>query len=176
MNPKPPAVMQSVPWDDELGGRVSARLGADLLEMASYLGQPFLVVRAEAVVALLEWLRLDEEFDFLTDLTAVDYPTRAERFELVYFLYSFARNSRLRIKVPVSLGQKPQSVVGVFRGANWMEREIFDMFGIEFAGHPNMRRILMPDEWTGFPLRKDYGILQMDNRWVQENLGIESGQ
>jgi NADH-quinone oxidoreductase subunit C len=91
-------------------------------------------------------------------------------------LYSFSRNERIRVKTRIKEGQKPQSVVGVHLTANWLEREVYDMFGIEFQGHPDLRRILMPDEWEGHPLRKDYDILQMDNRWVQENLGIESGQ
>jgi len=101
---------------------------------------------------------------------------RAERFDLVYIVYSFARNERVRIKTHIAEGYKPETAVGVHLTANWLEREVFDMFGIEFAGHPDMRRILLPEEWQGYPLRKDYGILQQDNRWVQENLNIESGQ
>ena len=68
------------------------------------------------------------------------------------------------------------SLTGLWKNADWLEREVFDMFGIEFEGHPNMKRILMPDEWQGFPLCKDVNILGMDNQWVQQNLGIESGQ
>lgn len=113
-------------------------------------------------------------YDFLVDLTAVDYPTREPRFELVYFVHRFADERRIRIKVPT--GDRAPSVVSIHPGANWLEREVFDMFGIEFEGHPNPKRILLPDEWRGYPLRKDYGIVQMDNAWVQANLGIESGQ
>lgn len=106
----------------------------------------------------------------------MDWPKRAERFDLVYIVYSFARNERVRIKTYIADGYKPQTAVTVHLTANWLEREVFDMFGIEFDGHPDMRRILLPEEWQGYPLRKDYGILQQDDRWVQVNLNIESGQ
>jgi NADH-quinone oxidoreductase subunit C len=95
---------------------------------------------------------------------------------LVYILYSFSRNERIRVKARVKEGEKPATMTTVHLTADWLEREVFDMFGIEFEGHPNMKRILMPDEWQGHPLRKDYSILGMDQKWVQENLGIESGQ
>ena len=82
----------------------------------------------------------------------------------------------MRIKTNISESYRPQTAVGVHLTANWLEREVFDMFGIEFAGHPNLTRILLPEGWQGYPLRKDYSILQQDERWVQENLNIESGQ
>ncbi|MBI2819954.1 MAG: NADH-quinone oxidoreductase subunit C, partial [Acidobacteria bacterium] len=97
-------------------------------------------------------------------------------FEVIYQLYSFSRNERLRVKVPLGEQEAVESVIPVWSGADWMEREVFDMFGIRFDHHPNLKRILLPDEWEGHPLRKDYSILQQDNRWVQENLHIESGQ
>jgi len=113
---------------------------------------------------------------FLTDETAVDYPKRDKRFEIVYHLYSFKRNDRLRLKVLAGENEKVPSVVGVWPVANWLEREIFDMFGILFEGHPDLKRILLPDGWTGHPLRKDYDILRQDQAWVQANLNIKSGQ
>ena len=112
---------------------------------------------------MLEYLKLEADFDYLVDITAVDWPKRAERFDLVYILYSFAAQ-RARAHQDLHRRRLPAAnpPCGVHLTANWLEREVFDMFGIEFAGHPDMRRILMPEEWQGYPLRKDYGIIQQD--------------
>jgi NADH-quinone oxidoreductase subunit C len=174
--PKAPAAMAATPWESELTRRLAGQFPDEITEFSTYVGQNFLVAKPEAVVPIIEFLKLEADFDYLVDVTAVDYPGRAERFDLVYILYSFARNERLRIKTRIPDGFRPASAVAVHPTANWLEREVYDMFGIEFADHPDLKRILMPDGWQGHPLRKDYGILQMDNRWVQENLGIESGQ
>src|SRR5579863_1822177 len=174
--PKPAAPMAAAPWESELPAQLKERFGSEIGECSSYLGQNFVVARPDAVIPILEFLKLEADFDYLVDITAVDYPNRAERFELVYILYSYARNERVRVKVMVADGAKPPTAVPVHTGANWLEREVFDMFGIEFAGHPDMRRILLPEEWQGFPLRKEMSIIQQDDRWVKENLGIESGQ
>ncbi|MFB3830076.1 MAG: NADH-quinone oxidoreductase subunit C [Bryobacteraceae bacterium] len=168
--------MAASPWESDITGQLKERFGEDIREFSTYLGQNFLVAKPEAVVPILEYLKLEQDFDYLVDVTAVDYPKRAERFDLVYILYSFSRNERVRVKTQVPDGFKPQSAVSVHLTANWLEREVYDMFGIQFEGHPDLRRILMPDEWEGHPLRKDYSILKQDQRWVQENLGIESGQ
>ena len=174
--PKPPAFMVTTPWDSEFSRDLMARLGNGITETSSYLGQNFIVARPDAVILILEYLKLEADFDYLVDITAVDWPKRAERFDLVYNVYSFARNERLRMKSYIPEGFKPHSAVGVHLTANWLEREVFDMFGVRFEGHPDLKRILLPDGWKGHPLRKDYGIIQQDQEWVQINLGIESGQ
>ena len=101
----------------------------------------------------------DTRFDMLSDLTVVDYLGRAPRFEVVYLLYSLGRNHRLRVKAAVP-EEDPlvPSVSSLWKAALWAEREAWDMFGIRFAGHPDLRRILMPDEWQGHPQRKDYPL------------------
>jgi NADH-quinone oxidoreductase subunit C len=174
--PKPPATMAATPWASDLARELKERFGEQIGETSTYLGQNFIVAKPEAAVPILEYLKLEADFDYLVDVTAVDWPKRPARFDLVYIVYSFARNERVRVKTHIADGYKPETAVGVHLTANWLEREVFDMFGIEFAGHPDMRRILMPEEWQGHPLRKDYSILQQDQRWVQESLGIESGQ
>jgi NADH-quinone oxidoreductase subunit C len=134
------------------------------------------VVAAAKLEDIARYSRDKEKFDFLTDLTAVDWPRREKRFDLVLNLYSFAKNERLRLKAHVGADEPVASVVDVWPTANWMEREVYDMFGIVFEGHPDLRRLLLPEEWQGYPLRKDYDILKQDTAWVRENLGIESGQ
>ena len=174
--PKPAAPMAATPWEGELAAQLKERFGDQISEYSTYLGQNFIVAKTDAVIPILEFLKLEADFDYLVDITAVDYPKRAERFDLVYIHYSFRRNERVRVKTMAADGAHPQTAVNVHTGANWLEREVFDMFGIQFAGHPDMRRILLPEEWEGFPLRKDMSILKQDDRWVKENLGIESGQ
>ena len=169
--------MESVSWQDDLTDGIKAQFGDRVREFSSYRDQKFIVATPEATVPLIEYLKLEAGFDYLVDVTAVHWPKRdREQFDIIYILYSFSRNDRIRVKTRIAEGYKPESVTGVHLTANWLEREVFDMFGIEFANHPDLRRILMPEDWTGYPLRKDYSIVQMDQRWVKENLGIESGQ
>jgi len=146
------------------------------IEPLTHLDQNYMVVDRSAIPEILQILRNEEEFDYCVDLTAVHYPKREKQFDVVWVLYSFARNERIRIKTQIADGESLPSSVPIWATANWLEREVFDMFGIKFDGHPDMKRILLPDGWKGHPLRKDYGILQQDNEWVQINLGIESGQ
>ena len=168
--------MASVLWGDDFTERLSARLGEESLTFESYLGQQFITTSVNSIGPLVRDLHESEQFDFLVDLTAVDRPKEEARFELIYILYSFPRNRRIRIKVHAADGESVPSITSVFEGANWLEREVFDMFGITFSGHPNLTRILLPEDWTGFPLRKDSSVIGMDNEWVQKHLGIESGQ
>ena len=168
--------MQTAAWEGELVEDLKEEFGGRISEFCTYVGQNFLVAETAAVIPIIEYLKLEQGFDYLVDITAVDWPDKPVRFELVWILYSFERNERIRIKSRIKDGDKAVTCTGVHLTADWLEREVYDMFGIEFAGHPDMKRILMPEDWRGHPLRKDYPITQMDNQWVKENLGIESGQ
>jgi NADH-quinone oxidoreductase subunit C len=136
------------------------RFGDAVLEVTHYAREVTARVPADCLLEMLAFLRDDPRaaFDLLTDLTAVDWPKRDERFEVVYHLYSIPRNHRLRLKVRVKDGQALPSAASLYHAAEWPEREVFDMFGIPFEGHPDLRRILMPDEWRGHPLRKEYPL------------------
>jgi len=173
--PKPAASPpRSSPLVDELHKRFPGALSDALI----FRNQPSMTVAKESLIALSEHLKSQEGggYTLLTDETAVDYPKRPKRFEIIYQLYSFKLNHRLRLKVLAAEGERIPSVVRVWPTANWLEREVYDMFGIEYEGHPDLKRILLPDEWTGHPLRKDYDILKQDDAWVQANLHIKSGQ
>ena len=158
----PPAQMATSPWEGELPGLVRSVFATGVIEAASYLGQNFFVVEPAVVIPLVEFLKLEADFDYLVDLTAVDYPNREQRFELVYTLYSYSRNERIRIKSSLADGQEAETATVVHLGANWMEREVFDMFGIRFAGHPDLKRILLPDEWQASPCAKSTA----SPRWI----------
>ena len=162
--------------DNELVKRFKARFGDKFLEAWTDRKQAILVVDRASLSEIAEYCRDNESFDYLVDLTAVDWPKREKRFDVVLNLYSFKKNERLRLKAFVGEGESCPSVTAVWSTANWLEREAFDMFGIVFEGHPGLKRILLPDGWQGHPLRKDYDILTQDTAWVRENLGIESGQ
>ncbi len=97
-------------------------------------------------------------FNFCSDVTASDWPPRAKRFDVIYCLYSTTLRHRVRLKVQAGDGEAVPTVTGVWPSANWLEREVFDLFGIPFEGHPDLRRILMPDDWQGHPQRKDYPL------------------
>ena len=146
------------------------------IESLTYAGQDYMVVDRSLIPDILHVLRNEEQFDYCVDITAVHYPKREKQFDVVWVLYAFARNQRIRLTTRILDGDSLPSSVPIWPTANWLEREVFDMFGIKFDGHPDLKRILLPDGWKGYPLRKDYGILEQDTEWVQINLGIESGQ
>jgi NADH-quinone oxidoreductase subunit C len=135
-----------------------------------WVGDWTVIVAASRILDVAKHLRdaPDAAFDLCSDLTATDWPPRAERFDVVYALYSTRHRHRIRVKAKVGENQPLASVSGIWPAANWFEREVWDMFGVNFTGHPDRRRILMPEDWQGFPQRKDYplegpGELLMEN-------------
>ena len=156
-DPPPPA---DVPVPAFIQALQAALPGA-VIQLAYWVGDWTVIVAAPRLLDVARYLR-DESgarFDYCSDVTAVDWPARAgERFDVVYCLYSTGLRTRVRIKTRVADGDAVPSVSGIWAAANWLEREVWDMFGIRFAGHPDLRRILMPEEWQGHPQRKDYPL------------------
>ena len=171
----PPPPVQA-PLDSELARRYRERFGGAILDALEDRKQPILIVDSAHLFEIARYSRDLEKFSLLEDYTAVDWPRREKRFDLVAQLYSFTYNTRLRLKASLAATDAADSLVQIWPAANWLEREIYDLFGVVFRGHPGLKRILLPEEWQGHPLRKDYDILQQDTAWVRENLGIESGQ
>ena len=144
------------------------KFGDALLEEAESENGVVVIVNKEKSYALLEYLKTELAYSFLVDVTAVDNSNLESelmkfdyaRFMVVYHLYTYqGETPRLRVKVPVHEKElKIQSVTDLWKGANWLERETYDMFGIDFEGHPDLRRILMPDDFEGHPLQKDYPL------------------
>jgi NADH/F420H2 dehydrogenase subunit C len=155
-DPAPPA---DLPVPAFIATLQSAIAGA-IEHVAFWVGDWSLIVSAPRLPEVAAHLRDTEGalFDLCSDVTATDWPPRAERFDVVYALYSTRLRHRVRLKVRVADGGSVPSITPIWPAANWLEREVFDLFGIRFDGHPDLRRILMPDEWQGHPQRKDYPL------------------
>ena len=138
---------------------LEARIAGAILEASDRLGELTLYIDPARIAEACRFLKAEMRFERLSSVTCVDWLPAEPRFEVVYHLHSLERNERLRLKCRLP-GENPEidSVTEVWRGANWYEREVFDMFGVGFRGHPNLKRILMPEDWTGNPLRKDYPV------------------
>ncbi len=139
---------------------LQAALPGAVTQLSFWVGDWIVITTRERLPEIAAWLRDADgaKFDFCSDVTATDWPARAERFDLVYNLYSTTLRHRVRVKTRTTDGEPVPSVTGVWPAAGWLEREVFDMFGVRFAGHPDLRRILMPEDWQGHPQRKDYPL------------------
>lgn len=144
----------------ELGASIQSALGDEVLSVEVKLGELVVTVRRAGIVKTLTYLRdaSDCSFEQLMDVTAVDYPERAERFEVVYILLSLKHNQRIKVKVSTDEDTPVASVVSVYSAANWYERETWDMYGVFFADHPDLRRILTDYGFEGHPFRKDFPL------------------
>jgi NADH-quinone oxidoreductase subunit C len=166
--PPPAAPAAAAPKANPLAAPVPSR-AVDLLresfadavvESSSYAGQAIVRLARARLLEALTFLRDHPglKFDYLSNLSAVHWPKRDKPFEIVYHLASMPKRHRLTVKVDLAEGEEAPCAVPVWPAANWFEREVFDLFGVRFQGHPDLTRILMPDEWTGHPLRKDYPL------------------
>lgn len=151
--------------NEQLILKLKERFEQIIVETHNFRGDETVVIKREGALEFFSYLKNELQFEFLMDVTAVDYIGREPRFEVVYHLYSFRNNNRLRVKIGVPESDPVvDSLVPIWSGANWFEREVYDMFGIKFRGHPDLRRILMYDEFQGHPLRKDYPLKKRQPR------------
>jgi NADH/F420H2 dehydrogenase subunit C len=151
IEPAPPAFLVE---------RLKERFPGEMLEVSEFRGELTVVVPKERIVEVGLFLRDDPDaaFAMLSDLTGVHFQERGYDFEVIYHLYSIAKNHRLRLKVRLGEKETVPSITPVWAGANWQEREAFDLVGIRFSGHPDLRRIIMPEDYPDHPLRKDFDV------------------
>lgn len=153
--------------------KLRENLDGAVIEASEFLGQLSVRIAPPRIVEVCELLKGDAEspFNYLSDLTCVHLPERADApFEVVYNLYSISANARVRLKVATTDTEGVESVTGVWPAANWMEREVFDLFGVTFKHHPDLRRLLLPPDWEGHPFRKDYPLEPVENNWTAKHL------
>jgi len=139
--------------------KLKERFADALLEAKEFRGEVTVTVKKESILEVLKCLRDDLRYNFLTDVTAVDYLGQEPRFMVVYHLMSIPNKDRIRIKAPLAEADcSIDSATALWNSANWLERETYDLMGVRFNNHPNLVRILMTDDWVGHPLRKDYPL------------------
>lgn len=142
--------------EKELKEEIKNKFPDFFVDFSSLFGEDVLTIKKEGIVSVLSFLK-DYGFELLLDITAVDYMGKNPRFEVVYHILSFKEKRRMRIKVPVDENEpKVPTITSLWKNADWLEREVWDMYGIIFDGHPNLKRILMYEGFKGHPLRKDY--------------------
>src|SRR5215813_1290392 len=151
--------------------KLKDKFDGTVIEASEFLGQLSICVEGNRIVDVCEALKNDADtpFNYLSDLTCVHYPdNKGAPFQVVYNLYSISKNERVRLNVDIS--ESVDTVTSVWPAADWLEREVFDLFGIAFKNHPDLRRILLPPDWEGHPLRKDYPLEFVENRWTENHL------
>ncbi|GAB4487361.1 MAG: NADH-quinone oxidoreductase subunit C [Thermodesulfovibrionales bacterium] len=153
----------------QIAERLKERFPEEVLGVREFRGQVSVSVKPGRIREICRWLHDDPDFffDYLIDLCGVDYLNKREnRFDVVYHLYSIRHRHMIRLKAELpGASTTIDSVVPVWAGANWHERECYDLFGISFSGHPDLRRILLPEDWEGYPLRKDYPVKGPQKEW-----------
>lgn len=153
--------------------KLKTQFDGAVIEASEFIGQLSIRVDGAHIVEVCDFLRRDQDtpFNYLSDLTCVHYPmNRDAPLEVVYNLLSIKRNERVRLKVSVAEKGSVESVTSVWPSANWMEREVYDLFGVAFSNHPDLRRILLPPDWVGNPMRKDYALEFVENEWTEKHL------
>jgi NADH-quinone oxidoreductase subunit C len=153
--------------------KIREKFDGAVIEASEFIGQLSIRIEEARILEVCDFLKTDAEtqFNFLSDLTCVHFPDQSEApFEVVYNLYSIAANERVRLKVATNEERGVESVTKVWPTANWMEREVFDLFGVPFRNHPDLRRILLPPDWEGHPLRKEYPLEFIENNWTAKHL------
>lgn len=165
---------EAAPVDSPTVAFLRERFADAIVDVSERLGETTVIVRPGTIVEICQALRDAPtlQYNFLSTITAVDWLEREPRYDIVYHLMSLSSGAVVRLKIQVGDDEQPQpeasSVTSVWPAANWYEREVYDLFGIRFAGHPDLRRIEMPDDWVGHPLRKDYpltGIQLPEPHW-----------
>jgi NADH-quinone oxidoreductase subunit C len=160
----PPKIDLKVPVDSLALKALQEKFPQAVLEVSFHAGETTVLLKKESLVEVCRFLKEDPalRMDYLSNLCGVDFPEREQRFEMVYHLFSIPKRHRINLKVRAADGEPIPTVTPVWRTANWHEREAFDLLGIPFEGHPDLRRILLTDEWQGHPLRKEYPVKGYD--------------